>query len=565
MGKPKKITPEFMLDNPDDTFMFLMPLSLKPDGEDIGNSYFEVAVKNLTTKEHFTTLISPEVFFTHFKLHRAYKLAKLDKEANKYIKTKKQTYKINTKLPQEQYNTTLDKCLDKDFIGQLLGYKHTYMAEAQKTSCCLIKFGDIIDLIIPHSVIAIYYYYRSTVMREATLRCDLEDLYYGYDCNPDDASIIIPKYVPENDAPFIHRFLCQDDAIDSFEKIGTYINAYMRKQKDTNGIQNIESIPIKAKFPVEDEFSITFIASEFYHEGKYYKYVHEILDDDSDIGFTKFTTFIQGKNIITEVDDIDNLPTVPNEEPSETSERLKSKHAGRKYKQNTVTSNRKGMCSSLKNVEILKDKITNEEVLEKLKIMEETLTNEKVDQSLTDTSGNGEKKTRKTRVSTKGKEFQKISTTEYTHNFDEFNKYIEYMRTQEAIENLVVYENQKITTVYNGENGNTNPKCIMYGRERQYITATFKYKNSYVGLLELENVAATSTWVISSKSPMQNSVFQKFLYHYVDEDKSINDIKNIYIGNTNIKFKTKNHERSEKLSDTNKAKWLVGLLGKMTV
>ncbi|WP_455757066.1 hypothetical protein [Sulfurimonas sp.] len=565
MGKSKKITPEFMLDNPDDTFMFLMPLDLKPDDEDIGNSYFKVAVKNLTTKEHFTTLIAPEVFFTHFKLHKAYKSAKLDKKANKYIKTKKQTHKIDTRLSDEQYNTKLGKCLDKDLIGQLLGYKHTYMSEAQKTSCCLIKIGDMINLIIPHSVIAIYYYFRSTVLREATLKCDLEDLFYGYDCNPDDASIVIPKYVPQNDAPFIHRFLCQDDAIESFEKIGTYINAYMRKQKDTKQIHEIESVPIKAKFPIEDEFSITFMASDFYHEGKHYKYVHEILDDNSDIGFSKFTTFIQSKNIITEVDDIDKLPTVPVTEPSDTSERLKSEHAGRKYKQNTVTSNRKNKCSSLSNVEISTDKITDEEALEKLKIMEEILSNEKVDQSLTDSSGNGEKKTRKTRVSSKGKELQKMSTTEYTHNFDEFNKYIEYMRTQKAIENLIVYESQKMTIVYNGENGNLNKKCMMYGRERQYITATFKYKNSYVGLLELENTASTSTWVIVSNNIIDYSVFGKFISHYIDDNMAINDIKNMYEKNLNIKFKTKNHERDLELTSENRIRWLAGLLGKIKI
>ena len=565
MGKPKRIIPEFMLDNPEDTFMFLMPLCLKPDDEDIGNSYFEVVVKNLTKEEHFTTLISPEVFFTHFKLHKAYKSAKLDRKANKRIETKKRIYQIDTRLSKTQYDTTLDKCLDKNFIGQLLGYKHKYLQEAKKTSCCLIKVGEYSDLIIPHSAIGIYYYYKSTVLREATLRCDLDDLYYGYDCNPDDASIIIPKYVPENDAPFIHRFLCQDDAEKNFEKIGTYVNAYMHREKNVHDTEHIESIPIKVKFPIEDEFSLTVITSDFHHEGRYYRYVHEILDDDSDIGFSKFTTFIQGKNIITEVDDIDKLPTVPNEEPSETSERLRSKHAGRKYKQNTVTSNRKGMCSSLKNVEISKDKITNEEVLEKLKIMEETLSNEKVDQSLTDSTSNGDKKTRKTRVSSKGKEFQKISTTEYTHNFDELNQHIEYMRTQKAIENLLLHENQKMITVFNGENENPNKKCIMYGRERQYITATFKYKNYYAGLLELENTASASTWVIVSKMPVNYTLFNKFLNHYVDDDKAINDIKNIYINNTNIKFKTKNHDRAERLSDIDKTKWLVGLLGKITI
>jgi hypothetical protein len=565
MGKSKKIIPEFMLDNPNDTFMFLMPLDLKPDDEDIGNSYFQVAVKNLTTKEHFATLISPEVFFTHFKLHKAYKAAKLDKKANKYIKTEKQKYRIDTRLSKEQYDTTLGECLDKNQIGQLLGYKYIYMTEAQNTSCCVIKIWDDVNLIIPHSVIAIYYYYRSTVLREATLKCDLNDLYYGYDCNPDDASIIIPKYVPENDAPFIHRFLCQEDAVNNFEKIGTYINAYIRAKKDKTAATQIKSVPIKAKFPVEDKFSITCMVSDFNHNGKYYKYVHEILDDNSSIGFSKFTTFIQGKNIITEIDDIDKLPTIPVTEPSETSERLKSTHATKRYKQNTVTSNRKNKCSSLANVEISKDKIIDEEVLEKLKIMEETLSNEKVDQSLTDTSGNGEKKIRKTRVSTKGKEFQKISTTEYTHNFDEFNKYIEYMHTQKAIENLIVYENQKMITVYNGENGNANPKCMMYGRERQYITATFKYKNGYVGLLELENVAATSTWVISSKNPINNSVFQTFLHHYVDDNISIDGIRKIYDDSNGIKFKTQNHERTQELKEANLVKWTIRILEKVTM
>ena len=132
------------------------------------------------------------------------------------------------------------------------------------------------------------------------------------------------------------------------------------------------------------------------------------------------------------------------------------------------------------------------------------------------------------------------------------------------IENLVVYENQKMTMVYNGENGNANPKCMIYGREMQYITATFKYKNSYVVLLELENTAATSTWVISSKNPIDNSVFQKFLQHYVDENISIDALRKKYDGSIGIKFKTQNHERTKELNEVNIAKWIVRILEKVT-
>ncbi len=53
MKKPKSIIPEFMTKNKDDTFMFLMPLRLKIDYENYGNSRYKVAVKNLTKKEFF--------------------------------------------------------------------------------------------------------------------------------------------------------------------------------------------------------------------------------------------------------------------------------------------------------------------------------------------------------------------------------------------------------------------------------------------------------------------------------------------------------------------------------
>jgi hypothetical protein len=84
------------------------------------------------------------------------------------------------------------------------------------------------------------------------------------------------------------------------------------------------------------------------------------------------------------------------------------------------------------------------------------------------------------------------------------------------------------------DDGTLNKKSAILGRERQYITATFKYKNSYVGLLELENdaSASVSTWVISSKGPVTESIFQKFT--------------------------TKNHEKNGESS-----RWIAGVLGKV--
>jgi len=107
-------------------------------------------------------------------------------------------------------------------------------------------------------------------------------------------------------------------------------------------------------------------------------------------------------------------------------------------------------------------------------------------------------------------------------------------------------------------------RCSVAGRERQYITATFQYGSVYVGLLELENASgsAASTWVISSKKLVNQAVFDKFLHHYVDEQMNINDMKDLYNRNSELKFATKNHERNEVLKKEDLARWVVGVLGK---
>ena len=55
MKKPKNIISEFMTKNKDDTFVFLMPLRLKIDYEDYGNSQFMVAVKIFINSKKFVS------------------------------------------------------------------------------------------------------------------------------------------------------------------------------------------------------------------------------------------------------------------------------------------------------------------------------------------------------------------------------------------------------------------------------------------------------------------------------------------------------------------------------
>ncbi|WP_456322175.1 hypothetical protein [Hydrogenimonas sp.] len=200
-------------------------------------------------------------------------------------------------MTPKEYDVALEAVLPQEYIGQILNrtYKN-FLDEVKKIHCCLMELGAI-DVIIPHYVIAIYYYYRSTTLREAALRCDLEDLYYSCICDPSDASIIVPSYVPEDDTPFIHRFLCQNDAKVAFDAVGTFINSYIKAVKDRNPKAYIGRVPIKAKFPYRGKFTISCRLSRFFdkEKNKHYFYVHEITDDDSPIGFSKFTTFFKEK------------------------------------------------------------------------------------------------------------------------------------------------------------------------------------------------------------------------------------------------------------------------------
>lgn len=55
MAKKKSIIPEFMVNNPEDTFQFLFPLQIVLDEDKFGNSHYEVVVKNMSKNGYLGT------------------------------------------------------------------------------------------------------------------------------------------------------------------------------------------------------------------------------------------------------------------------------------------------------------------------------------------------------------------------------------------------------------------------------------------------------------------------------------------------------------------------------
>lgn len=566
MVKKKSIIPEFMVNNPEDTFQFLFPLKIVLDEDKFGNSHYEVVVKNISKNEIFTYQVSPELLFTHYPLYKSFKNGeKTEKYLNKDILD--ESFTINTKFVNELNSKKLKDFLDKKTIGTLLGWNYKFYDDAKNINCYLVE-QDNIKIIIPHFAIGIYYYFRFSQLREAVLDSTLNELYIMCDDDRANAKIVLPTYRTDEDAAFIHRFACQKNAIKEFDNVSGYIHNYLKFMQENNFDNDIYKMHLKFNFPTKEEFQIdtrsSFVTNKETNE-KYY-FIHEITNDYSDIGFEKLTKIIEKNKVILNLGDIENLPKVEKDIPNETSEVLKITHASKRNTQTYHQKDRKKSCGSLKDITVDEEASTRDIIEDLLKIYKEQQTDDITDQSLTESSSKGNKTIRKVVISS---EFVKESETKpltEIDNFVVFNQYINFLQQRTDIKDFHL-NGKKDLPQYTLKDDETkiNPKCKIKKRPRQYLTATFKYENSYVGLLELENntYSACSTWVIISNSQIQNSDFDFFINLYFKKDIGIDNILKKY-SQTNPKFTKKNHERNENLSEIQLGKWYAGLLGKFT-
>jgi hypothetical protein len=567
MARGKRIIPDFMADNPNDTFRLLLPLKLHLDEDKYGNSHFKVIIKNMTQNEIFSYDLSPELLFTHFPLEKSFS----NGQQNDYYQNKtifEKDFIIGTTNTSKNSSYKLHELLDEKSIVSISGWKRKFLNEAKYINCYLIEQnGD--KIIIPDFAIAIYYYFRFSEMREATLDCNLKDLYVM--CTPDRDNAKIVLQIPRNDedAAFIHRYACNKIAQKEFDNIGKYINNYLSYMRNIDIDKEIESIPIKANFPIKEEFKIETRCSILTNEEskeKYY-FIHEILNDYSDIGFDKFTKIIEQNKIVTTIDELENLPKVDKEIAGNITEILKGKPANKKYTQTHHRKDKKKSCGSLKGIEIEHETITKDTLIDILKLYQEQQNNESIDQSLTESSNKGEKNISKIVISSEfKKENEERNSLNEIDNFTVFKQYVGFLKVQNPIEYFDLQEVQNLPEYILRKTNSINPKCRMKKRSREYLTATFKYKNLYVGLLELENYfsSAASTWVIVSQNRINNSIFNKFLKLYFEDGNSISKIDE-KCQKFDPRFCKKNHERDENLSEQQLARWYVGLLGKITL
>lgn len=565
MSTRKSIIPKFMKDNPNDTFKFLFPLKIVLDEDKYGNSHYEVVVKNMSKNQIFTYRVSPELLFTHYPLCKSFKNGeKTEKYLNKDIVDK--NFKINTKFINKNNEKKLKDILDQESIGTLLGWNYKLLKDAKNINCYLVEQDDI-KIIIPHFTIGIYYYFRFSQLREAVLDSTLNELYIMCEDDRANAKIVLPTYRTDEDAAFIHRFACQKNAIKEFDNVSGYIHNYLKFMQENN-FDDMYKMHLKFNFPTKEEFQIdtrsSLVTNKETNE-KYY-FIHEITNDYSDIGFDKLTKIIEKNKVILNLGNLENLPKVEKDIPNETSEVLKITHASKRNTQTYNQKDRKKSCGSLNNIPVDEESSTRDIIEDLLKIYKEQQTDDITDQSLTESSSKGNKTIRKVVISS---EFIKESSSKplaEIDNFVVFNQYINFLQERPDIKDFHLNEKKDLPQ-YTLEDDETkiNPKCKIKKRPRQYLTATFKYENYYVGLLELENnpSSGNSTWVIISDKPIEIKHFEFFMNLYFKKDIGIDNILKIH-SKTNPKFTKKNHERNENLNEIQLTNWYTGLLSKLS-
>lgn len=566
MSNKSSIIPEFMAKNPHDTFKLLFPTKLVLDEDKFGDSHYDVVVKNITKNEVFKEKLSPELLFTHFPLEKPFINGKKS-TINPSNKILKKNFTINSNLINEDSSVKLLNLLDDKTIGTLLGWNYTFLNESKYINCYLVEQDDI-KIIIPHFAVGIYYYSRFSEMREAALECNIESLYNMCDDDRTNAKIVLPTPRTDEDAAFIHRYACQNTAGKEFDNIGKYINHYLKFMREKEPDKEIEDIHLKINFPVKEEFQINTRVSLLTNKNtniEYY-FVHEILNDYSDIGFDKFTKIVEQNKVITNIEDMENLSKVEREIPEETSEILKIKPANKKYTKTQHQKDRKESCGSLEAIKIDHETMTKDIIEDLLKIYQEQESEEKVDQSLTESSSKGEKTIRRVVISSEFQKEEEKKTLNEIENFVIFKQYMDFLKEQTQVDKFNTIEIKNLPEFKIKGTKDINPKCKMKKRARQYLTSSFTYNDLYVGLLELENYPSSSSasWIIISDSSITNKTFDSFIKLYFEKNISIPDIIKKH-KKTKPKFTKKNHERNKDLTDIQLANWYAGLLGKLYI
>lgn len=261
---------EFFEKHPYATYEFIQILDIQLHEP----PYCYIAIfRNIHTNRNENVLIPPELLRVKYRIGYYYKAGKKI-NINKFLRKEWIDLKVSYDTKIER-NATIFGDESKILIDGLNQYNNHYF---YKQSSIVYEFENYL-LVIPCSAIALRFYFLSSSMKNAVMNGSLDDLYYDKPLyENDEVHILIKKRANKKDLPFLCRFLINKEAMQKFK--------YFYNQRHTIS-QSL--YPIRSHFPVSGEFRIlvTYTSLATTINGKPVFYVHNIINDDSALGFSK--------------------------------------------------------------------------------------------------------------------------------------------------------------------------------------------------------------------------------------------------------------------------------------
>ncbi|MFW3412672.1 hypothetical protein ACN9J3_08035 [Aliarcobacter butzleri] len=534
-------------------------LGIKYNHENKYSHNFLVQFQNIKTNFIETVEVAPELLRYKFKIGNTYKEGKsVNKDNNqleKYLEI--DTFKMKEQIP-------LYKVLSKDSIKSILG-ESEFNAFKFGSNFCYIHENEEERYIIPSYIVALYYYFKSSSMKEALYKSNPFNLYDKMNSNLTDKSnaiLVLESHASKLDGPFIYRFLTNETSQKGFIDISRSIASFKNKMDISNKVTNI--VPITALFPTRELFNIKirYIEIKDTLSNKKTFLVNEIQNDDSTLDFEKLIV-LKKKKKDSEIDtDGEDKLNIKGRKPKKRKTNVVTRTPSLIYGTHTIKELENNQNLSLQNKDVIYGSL--EEKGGNISITTGDEKKGEVSVSFSKGTSSGDETAQQSKLENDDTNKNNLSKPPI---FDIFLESIDFIENSNLVSEFFYDDVPKNIPVSYTKNNEITSTCMINNRIKQYVTCFFEYNHTNIVLLEVESENNDfATWVIASKESLPEEDIIKILEMRYSEQKLLEEIKQEYNNLNSLKFNTHRHAQ---INDENEheevlEKWLLRLLYKIS-
>ncbi|MEV9476952.1 hypothetical protein [Aliarcobacter butzleri] len=534
-------------------------LGIKYNHENKYSHNFLVQFQNIKTNFIETVEVAPELLRYKFKIGNTYKEGKfVNKDNNqleKYLEI--DTFKMKEQIP-------LYKVLSKDSIKSILG-ESEFNAFKFGSNSCYVHENKEERYIIPSYVVSLYYYFRSSSMKEALYKSNPFNLYDKINSNLTDKSntiLVLESHASKLDGPFIYRFLTNETSQKGFIDFSRFISSFKNKMDMVNKVTNI--VPITTLFPTREMFNIKirYVEIKDALSNKKTFLVNEIQNDDSTLDFEKLTV-LKKKRKDGEIDtDGEDKLNIKGRKPKKRKTNVVTRTPSLIYGTHTIKELENNQNLSLQNKDVIYGSL--EEKGGNISITTGDEKKGEVSVSFSKGTSSGDETAQQSKLENDDTNKNNLSKPPI---FDIFLESIDFIENSNLVSEFFYDDVPKNIPVSYTKNNEITSICMINNRIKQYVTCFFEYNHTNIVLLEVESENNDfATWVIASKESVPEEDIIKILEMRYSEQKLLEEIKQEYNNLNSLKFNTHRHAQ---INDENEheevlERWLLRLLHKVS-